>query len=128
MRASPFLLLCATCIAVLLNVRKGEAVPVEASFDRWETTLTAQKQAGREAVLTDPVQLYRVVSSRPGRVFPSHGSRLPNPGSKLQGAYIRSAYTAWVASALTNCRLQSAPFCTSAPRHYYVIALRHILC
>lgn len=80
-----------------------------------------------EATLTDGSTLYRVCSSRPQRLLPTHGSkteRTANPCGLVRQRIVKPLQFLHD----SRRRLETAPFCISASRDYYVIALRHIIC
>ena len=86
------------------------------------------QQHHHEATLTDASQLYRVCSSRPQRILPSQGSRTertitPFGNLALRQHIVKHLYTYYD----SRCRQETAPFCMSASRDYYVIALRRII-
>lgn len=108
--------------------RKGETVPAGSTAVEWESTLTAEKHHVPEATLTDAAGLYRICSSRPQRVAPTHGAGSQRTSGSVSAAARRHNVSLLNPCYDSRCRRKTAPFCTSAPRHYYVIALRHILC
>ena len=121
-------LLGSICLALLLNVHSGETAPAEESPGRWEAALTAQKHHVPEATLTDAAQLSRVCSSRPQRIVSSRGAGSQRTSGSASAAARRHNVSPLKPHCDRRCRLETAPFCTSASRQYYVIALRHILC
>ena len=79
-----------------------------------------------EATLTDASTLYRVCSSRPQRLIPSHGSkteRTVHPSGCVRRHIVKPLQSVYD----SRRRLETAPFCLSASCLYYVIALRHII-
>lgn len=89
--------------------------------------MTPQRPSHQEATLSDASQLYRICSSRPQRIVSSHGSnseRTFNPCTLLvRRHFVKPLHSLYD----SRCRLETAPFCVSASRSYYVIALRHII-
>ena len=120
--------LSVVCLAVLLNLRTGRSVSTEESLGQWKSALTAQTLHVPEATLSEAAQLYRICSSRPQRIVSTHGSGSERTPGSL-GSLARRHHVPHLQSHYDGrCRSETAPFCTSASRHYYVIALRHILC
>ena len=80
-----------------------------------------------EATLTDASQTYRICSSRPQRITPSQGSkteRYVTPYSSFTRQHnVKHLYSFYD----SRQRHETAPFCLSVSRDYYVIALRHII-
>lgn len=120
--------LSAACLVVLPNLRTAGLLPCEDAFGKWEASLSTQNRHVPEATLTDAAQLYRICSSRPQRIVPTHGSggeRIPGSSGSLARRYNVQHLQSYHDG---RCRQETAPFCMSASRLYYVIALRHILC
>ena len=117
--------------AVFLTVNSGWLADGNAQRQTWEQQVeplvtSAQDTHHREATLSDASTLYRVCSSRPQRLLPTHEpktERNANP-SGLVCRYIVKPLQLFYDSRL---RLETAPFCMSASRDYYVIALRRII-
>ena len=90
--------------------------------------MTPLQQHHHEATLTDASQLYRVCSSRPQRILPSQGSKTERTitlfGNFALRQHIVKHFNSYYDS---RSRQETAPFCMSASRDYYVIALRHII-
>ena len=90
--------------------------------------MTPLQQHHHEATLTDASQLYRVCSSRPQRILPSQGSKTERTitpfGNFALRQHIVNHFNSYYDS---RSRQETAPFCMSASRDYYVIALRHII-
>ena len=120
--------LCAVCLAVVIHWQGQDVQPAENLTERTESSVvTPQRQQHHEATLTDATQLYRICSSRPQRILPTHGSRSERtltPAFNLVGQHIVKPLHSYHDS---RCRQESAPFCLSASCDYYVIALRHII-
>ena len=120
--------LSALLLTVLLNWQGEDNVPQqEAARQPHTAVVTPQKEHHREATLADASQLYRICSSRPQRINPTQGSkteRTTNTGGSVAWRNIvKFFYTLYD----SRRRLETAPFCLSASRDYYVIALRHII-
>ena len=91
-----------------------------------EALMSPQRHQHHEATLTDATSLYRVCSSRPQRLLPTHGSkteRTANPCGFVRRHIVKPLQFLHG----SRRRLETAPFCLSASCHYYVIALRHII-
>ena len=88
--------------------------------------MTPQDSRHHEATLTDATSLYRVCSSRPQRLLPTHGSkteRTANPSIFVRRHIVKPLQFLHD----SRRRLETAPFCLPASCLYYVIALRHII-
>ncbi|MBR1557196.1 MAG: hypothetical protein IJ647_05495 [Prevotella sp.] len=119
----------AVLLAVVVNWQNGDiASEQQRAQDRLsaETLMSTQKHQHHEATLTDATSLYRVCSSRPQRLIPTHGSKTERTASPC--CIVRRHIVKPIQS-IHDCRrrLETAPFCLSASCLYYVIALRHIL-
>lgn len=117
-------------IAVLLTINyswqeKGYAQDsVQQQLDA--TVVFPQDTRHHEATLTDATSLYRVCSSRPQRILPTHASkteRTANPCGFVRRHIVKPLYFLHD----SRRRMETAPFCLSASCLYYVIALRHII-
>ena len=116
-------------LAVLLNWQdKNSAQTQEAPPQQSLTFMMAQKQHQHEAMLTDGSHLYRICSSRPQRTVSTQGSKNERTIS-LYSSCLARRYTTNPLNILYDDRrrLETAPFCLSASRDYYVIALRRII-
>lgn len=95
---------------------------------RESSVLTPQHRHHQEATLTDASQLYRICSSRPQRILPTQGAKTERSvtpfGSLARWQHIVKPIHTYYDS---RRRRETAPFCLSASRDYYVIALRHIV-
>lgn len=90
------------------------------------TVVTPQDSRHYEATLTDATSLYRICSSRPQRLLPTHGSntgRTIHPCDFVRRNIVKPLHFLHD----SRRRLETAPFCLSASCLYYVIALRHII-
>ena len=120
--------LCAVCLAVVIHWQEQDFAPeLNLSEHTESSVMTPQYQQPHEATLTDASQLYYICSSRPQRILPSQGSRSERtltPAFNLVRQHIVKPLHSY---RISRCRLESAPFCISAPCDYYVIALRHII-
>ena len=120
--------LCVVWLAILLNWQGKDSVPTQETISQPQSAVMApQKQHHREATLTDASQLYRVCNSRPQRVTPTQGAK-SNRTTSPYNVFVRQH----IVKSLhifhdSRHRLETAPFCVSASRDYYVIALRHII-
>lgn len=115
-------------LAVLFSAKRVNSVPAEESFHRWESMQFAQTHPAIEATLTSVAQIYRICSSRPQRVTPTHGTKSLRVSGTASVAARRNNVSPLESHYDSRCRLETSPFSTSASRQYYVIALRHILC
>ena len=120
--------LCAVGLAVVTHWHGQDVGPEQNLSERAESSvMTPQRQQPHEATLTDATQLYRVCSSRPQRILSSQGSRnartLTSTFSCVRQHLVKPLHS----YCDSRCRLETAPFCLSASRDYYVIALRHII-
>ena len=119
---------CAVCLTVLLNAQGDRPVSQQdSSLPVESAVMTPWQHRHHEATLTDATQLYRVCSSRPQRFVPTQGS-----GSGRTFCPCTAFVRRYIVKPLHflhdgRIRLESAPFCTSASRDYYIIALRHII-
>ena len=91
-----------------------------------EAQMSAPKHHHHEATLTDATSLYRVCSSRPQRLLPTHGSKTERTASPC-GFVRRNIVKPLHFLHDSRRRLETAPYCLSASCLYYVIALRHII-
>ena len=120
--------LSALLLTVLLNWQGEDSVPQqEATRQPHTAVVTPQKQHHREATLTDASQLYRICSSRPQRINPTQGGKTNRTTNMCGGVVRRHIVKPFKSFHDSRCRLETAPFCLSASRDYYVIALRHII-
>ena len=118
-------------IAVLLTVNdnwqeKDCAQNIAVQEQRDATIITRQDTRHKEATLTDATSLYRICSSRPQRIQPTHASkteRTAKPCSFVRRHIVKPLHFLHD----SRRRLETAPFCLSASCLYYVIALRHII-
>ena len=118
-------------IAVLLTANyswqvKDCAQETEEQEQRDAAVVTPQDSRHYEATLTDATSLYRVCSSRPQRILPTHASkteRTANPCGFVRRHIVKPLHSFYD----SRCRLETAPFCLSASCLYYVIALRRII-
>ena len=114
-------------LAVLANWQTESVLPVQSVLDTPAASVVIpQDNRHHEATLTDAASLYRVCSSRPQRIVPSHGSKTErnySPCGFARHQFVKPLNTLYD----TRRRLETAPFCLSASCHYYVIALRHII-
>ena len=88
--------------------------------------MSPQDAHHHEATLTDATQLYRVCSSRPQRLLPTHGAkteRTANPCGAVRRNIVKPLYFLHD----SRRRLETAPHALPASCDYYVIALRHII-
>ena len=86
------------------------------------------RQHYSEATLSDATHLYRICSSRPQRVLPSQGSKTERSITPFQTQLGRQSSKPLYSYHNSRCRQETAPFCMSVSRIYYVIALRHLIC
>ena len=127
--AKMIMALGAVMLTVVLNWQEVQLIPeqqVENSTQSVETLMSPQKQHHHEATLTDATSLYRVCSSRPQRLLPTHGSnseRTANPCGFVQRHIVKPLHFLHD----SRRRLETAPYSLSASCLYYVIALRHII-
>ena len=89
--------------------------------------LVPQDHQQHEAVLTDASTLYRMCSSRPQRVLPSQGAK--SKQNIFPPCHLSRRHVVEPLKFLHDGRRrrETAPFCPSVSRLYYVIALRHII-
>ena len=123
-----FTALFAVFLMVVTNCQEQNVVPEQKHSERTESSvMSPQRQQRHDATLTDATQLYRICSSRPQRILPTHGSRsertLTPPFSVVRQHIVKPLHSYFD----SRCRLETAPFCLSATCDYYVIALRHII-
>ena len=119
--------LLVAALAVLLNWQGKDVTVFQQGHDRPAASVVIpQDDRHHEATLTDATSLYRVCSSRPQRIVPSHCSKTErnySPCGFARYQFVKPLNTLYD----TRRRLETAPFCLSASCHYYVIALRHII-
>ena len=121
--------LCAVCLTVFIGWQQRDDAPVEEFCQQRESSVAApQHRHHQEATLTDASQVYRICSSRPQRLLPTQGSRTertvtPFGSLALRHHIVKRLYSYYD----SRCRRETAPFCMSASRDYYVIALRRII-
>ena len=119
----------AVLLTVVLNWQAGCCAPEQQTpQERYpmETLMSPQKHQHHEATLTDATSLYRVCSSRPQRLLPTHGSkteRTANPCGFVRRHIVKPLQLLHD----SRRRQETAPFSLSASCLYYVIALRHII-
>ena len=120
-------LLTTALLANHLDWQKQDVVQTQGQTQRVASTvMTPQDNRHHEATLTDATSLYRVCSSRPQRLLPTHGSkteRTANPSGFVRRHIVKPLRFLHD----SRRRLETAPFSLSASCHYYVIALRHII-
>jgi hypothetical protein len=120
-------MLASLLLTVLSNWQTADAVSVEVPVVELSApAFVPQNHNHHEATLTDATNLYRVCSSRPQRVVPSHGSSSERSAGPCPLARRR------IVEPLNSFfdsrrRLETAPFRLSASCKYYVYALRHII-
>lgn len=118
------LMLCTVFLTVVTHWQERDVV----SIQRTESSVVyPQHHQHHEATLTDASQLYRVCSSRPQRILPTHGSRTTRIGTPTFSLVRQHIVKPLHSFYNGRCRMESAPFCLSASCDYYVIALRHII-
>ena len=101
----------------VLSASDDTPFSVQASDDRQQ----------HEAVIADGRDIYRICSTRPQRVLPSHSSNTQRTTCKLPVA-LRHQYGQTLKHFYSRGRrTERAPFCFVVSRDYYVIALRHII-
>ena len=115
-------------LLIVLQNHQQPAVQAQKATRQTQTAVMApQKEHHREATLTDASKLYRICTSRPQRINPTQGSKTERTtstgGSVASRNIVKSFYTFYD----SRRRQETAPFCLSASRDYYVIALRHII-
>ena len=117
------LLTISTCWA------QDECVPEHKGHAQTEASVSSsERHHHHEAMLTDATHLSRVCSSRPQRLIPSHGPKPQRTITPCAGAVRHQFDNHSIPLYDSRCRLETAPFCVSALRYYYVVALRHIIC
>ena len=121
--------LCAVCLTVLLNWQNKDGALTGIPLQLTESTIIVPFQHHHhEATLTDASQLYRVCSSRPQRILASQGSKTERTITPFGNFALRQHIVKHFNSYYdSRSRQETAPFCMSASRDYYVIALRRII-
>lgn len=114
-------------LAVLLNGQQRGTQAQTAQQQAQTAVITPQKERHREATLTDAAKLYRICSSRPQRINPTQGGKTNRTTNMQGGVGRRHIVKPFKSFHDSRRRLETAPFCLSASRDYYVIALRHII-
>lgn len=119
--------LCAVCLAVTTHWQGQDIVTGQDISEYAEpSVLTPLQHQHHEAALTDVTLLYRICSSRPQRILPTHGSRSKRaltPTFNLIWYIVKPLHSYFD----NRCRQESAPFRMSSTCDYYVFALRHII-
>lgn len=123
-----FLMSLIVVLLTLLTNWQGKEVscPLEQPQQPSASVVTPQHPRHHEATLTDASSLYRICTTRPQRVIPTHGS---NPQRSAGSCCSARRHIVKPLHYLHDSRrrLETAPYCLSASCKYYVIALRHIL-
>ena len=121
--------LCAVWLAASLNRQDTQLVSLSTpATQQTEAVTSPQQQQHHEATLTDASQLYRICSLRTQRVLLSQAAKTSRTLSSDFALARRHSVKPLHPYHDSRRRLESAPFCLSASRTYYVIALRHIIC
>ena len=121
------LLLLAVLLTVHYSWQDNDCTQeIEVQEQRDATVVTPQDSRHYEATLTDATSLYRVCSSRPQRILPTHASKTERTASPC-GFVRRHIVKPLHFLHDSRRRMETAPFCLSASCLYYVIALRHII-
>ena len=119
--------LSALFLTILLNGQGKHVVPVQETLQQSHATVKPVKSHHHEATLTDASHLYRICSSRPQRISPTQGTKTQRTGKQFGCFALRRIVKPLYTFHDGRRRLETAPFCLSASRDYYVIALRHII-
>lgn len=118
----------AILLAVLANWQQADSPAIEAPQPSAATAIvTPLQRHHHEATLTDASQIYRICSSRPQRIMPTQGAKTERTitpcSSQARQQHVKPLHSFFD----SRYRRETAPFCLSASRDYYVIALRHII-
>lgn len=115
-------------LTVLLNWQNEDIAPIqEISQQTRSAIIHPQKKHHHEATLTDANQLYRICSSRPQRLTPTQGAKTERTTHLYNDFARRHIVKSFNTLYDSRRRQETAPFCLSVSRDYYVIALRHII-
>ena len=96
-------------------------------YNRWQHHMAEEPQGPTGSALRSSQSSHRVASSRSVRLLPVHGGK---PGSQHTGRWTRhesSHLIIFKKASLRGIQL-GFPVGATSPRHYYVIALRRLLC
>lgn len=95
-------------------------------YDSWLKHVAEEPQTVQLPLMQSGGQSHRVVTTRNSRILPSHGGK---PG-QTDGRWTRHHSSNSIKYALLHLRQSPNWLHTgvASPRHYYVIALRRLLC
>ena len=96
-------------------------------YNRWQHHMAEEPQGPTGSALRSSTSSHRVASSRSVRLLPVHGGK---PGSQHTGRWTQHEslhLIIYKEASLRGIRI-GFPAGVTSPRHYYVIALRRLLC
>lgn len=120
--------ICAVTLAVVTHWQGQDIVPEQdLSECTGASVMAPQQHQHQEATLTDDTLPYRVSSSRPQRILPTHGSRSERTLTSILHFVRHHIVKPLHSYSDSRCRKEAAPCSLSSSCDYYVIALRHII-
>ena len=117
----------ALLLAVIINWQSRDGLQQNQTIKPESSVMAPQQHTHHDAVITDATQLYRICTSRPQRIVPTQSSQPERLSSSLSACALRHSVKPFKSIYDSRTRLETSPFCVSASRDYYVIALRHII-
>ncbi|MBO4801399.1 MAG: hypothetical protein J5545_05975 [Bacteroidaceae bacterium] len=105
----------------------GQNLAQVSRYDGWHHLMNVGRERPFGTLLNTPSSFHRLGSSRPARLLPTHGGK---PGhSAGRWAKNFSFHPSFFLPLRSTINAQSlSRTVASSPRHYYVIALRRLLC
>lgn len=114
-------------LAVIANWQSSDGLQQHLTSKPESAVMAPRQHTHHDAVITDATQLYRICTSRPQRIVPTQSSQPERLSSSLSACALRHSVKPFKSIYDSRTRLETSPFCVSASRDYYVIALRHII-
>ncbi len=114
-------------LAVIANWQSSDGLQQHLTSKPESAVMATRQHTHHDAVITDATQLYRICTSRPQRIVPTQSSQPERLSSSLSACALRHSVKPFKSIYDSRTRLETSPFCVSASRDYYVIALRHII-
>lgn len=117
----------ALLLAVITNWQSWDDLQQNLTNKPESAVMAPQQHTHHDAVISDATQLYRICTSRPQRITPTQSSQPERLFNSLCTFSLRHIVKPFESIYDSRTRLETSPFCVSASRDYYVIALRHII-
>lgn len=114
-------------LAVITNWQSRDDLQQNLTNKPESAVMAPQQHTHHDAVISDATQLYRICTSRPQRITPTQSSQPERLFNSLSTFSLRHIVKPFESIYDSRTRLETSPFCVSASRDYYVIALRHII-